>query len=178
MIVSICTHFHLPAIFVLLKDKSSNPVKAKKASKSKQNGVDEAPAAWVFKKESSGISKPDVYDPLQRNPLYANAELSCYSELTFLSNHFHPSIALFASQITNGEVNSYSGDPLKDFTLVRFLERFSFKNPKKQPENVSSLFAKRKKYAVSGVRSLPVRSDTYLNQKEDSVPVEERYLFK
>lgn len=95
-----------------------------------------------------------------------------------MSHHFHPSVALFASHIINGELNKYSGDPLKDFTLVRFLERFSFKNPKKQPENVSSLFAKRKKYAVSGVRSLPVRSDSYLKQKEDNVPVDERYLFK
>lgn len=161
----------------LENDEASKQTKVKESSKTDQNGADEEVAPSVLKKESSSKSKPVGYDPMHRNPLYANAELSCYSELLFLTRHFHPTVGLFASQIAYEEKNNYSGDPLKDFTLVRFLERFSFKNPKKQPENVSSLFAKRKKYAASGVRGMPIRSDKYLNLKEQSVPVEERYLF-
>lgn len=30
-----------------------------------------------------------------------------------------------------GESINYSGDPLEDFTLVRFLDRFAYRNPKK-----------------------------------------------
>ncbi|XP_034244442.1 CCAAT/enhancer-binding protein zeta-like [Thrips palmi] len=160
------------------ENEAAKQKKVKKASKSDQTVKDDAAsAAWVYKTNSSNKSKSDGYDPMHRNPLYANADLSCYSELSFLSRHFHPTVALFASHLINEEANSYDGDPLKDFTLVRFLERFSFKNPKKLPENVPSLFAKRKKYASTGVRSLPVRSESYLKQKEDNVPVDEKYLF-
>ena len=33
-----------------------------------------------------------------------------------------------------GESLSYSGDPLQDFTLIRFLDRFVYKNPKKMEQ--------------------------------------------
>lgn len=31
-----------------------------------------------------------------------------------------------------GQVIEYHGDPLKDFTLMRFLDRFVYKNPKQK----------------------------------------------
>ena len=39
-----------------------------------------------------------------------------------------------------GESLSYSGDPLQDFTLIRFLDRFVYKNPKKVEQGESILF--------------------------------------
>lgn len=136
-------------------------------------------STWLHKKEGKKKFHSDAFNPMHRNPLYANGELCTYSELRLLSQHFHPTVALFATQIISNEVITYTGDPLKDFTLLRFLERFSFKNPKKLPEAQSnSLFARRQNYSVSGIKGLPVTSSTYLNQEEGKVPVDERYLFR
>jgi ribosome biogenesis protein MAK21 len=40
-------------------------------------------------------------------------------------------VALIAKTIKEGSSVDYSGDPLQDFTLIRFLDRYVFKNPKK-----------------------------------------------
>ena len=39
-------------------------------------------------------------------------------------------MALFANTIVEGAPIKYTGDPLQDFTLSRFLDRFVFRNPK------------------------------------------------
>jgi len=39
-------------------------------------------------------------------------------------------VALFAQTVMEGAAVEYSGDPLQDFTLSRFLDRFVFRNPK------------------------------------------------
>jgi ribosome biogenesis protein MAK21 len=48
-------------------------------------------------------------------------------ELTLLSHHFHPSVNKFANDI--GEID-YAGDPLHDFGLAPFLDKFAYRNPK------------------------------------------------
>lgn len=49
--------------------------------------------------------KPPVkrFDPLSRNPLYAGGEFCVYTELVDLSRHFHPTVALYASNLLQGE---------------------------------------------------------------------------
>lgn len=51
--------------------------------------------------------KAKCYDPFARNPLRAGANLSFYSELETLSNHFHPSVALFAKTIIEGKISDF-----------------------------------------------------------------------
>lgn len=121
------------------------------------------------------------YDPLKRNPLYAGGDLCAYQELLQLKNHFHPSVALFAENILKNEGIKYAGDPLKDFTLIRFLDRFVFKNPKKL-EDPSKLgahptFGKRKLYKPLGVKSLPVVSNNYLKEEAKNIPADELFLY-
>jgi ribosome biogenesis protein MAK21 len=48
-------------------------------------------------------------------------------EVALLAHHFHPSVAKFANDI--GEID-YSGDPLNDFALSAFLDKFAYRNPK------------------------------------------------
>jgi ribosome biogenesis protein MAK21 len=48
-------------------------------------------------------------------------------ELALVSHHFHPSVAKFAN--TTGSIE-YVGDPLKDFGLAPFLDKFAYRNPK------------------------------------------------
>lgn len=166
---------------VPLEDEESKKLEANRMKKSSSDtgGEGKQSATWVHLKEDKKKIKVDGFNPMQRNPLYANGHLCSYTELNVLSSHFHPTVALFASQILNNQLITYTGDPLKDFTLIRFLERFSFKNPKKQSETTSNApFAKRQNYSVSGLKGVPVTSDRYLTQEEEKVPVDERFLFK
>ena len=116
----------------------------------------------------TGQRSADTYDPSHRNPLYCLADTECVWELRKLAEHYHPSVALFASKLLKVRIPpsrldfisvwvffwvpclkealkkvkncsllqkeqiSYTGDPLHDFTLIRFLDRFVYRNPKKK----------------------------------------------
>ena len=41
-----------------------------------------------------------------------------------------PSVVQFAQSVVSGEPIVYGGDPLRDFGLMPFLDKFVFKNPK------------------------------------------------
>ncbi|CAG2065036.1 unnamed protein product, partial [Timema podura] len=80
------------------------------------------------------------------------------------------------------ELIHYSGDPLQDFTLARFLDRFVFKNPKKvshQEQQVNhSRFSRKKNYHPSGAKALSINSAQYLNKEEGSIPVDELFMYR
>jgi ribosome biogenesis protein MAK21 len=91
-----------------------------------------------------------TYDMFKRNPLYCGSDNACLHELLFLKNHAHPTVALFAQNLLavnpfevslsfanalcfiQGKSVDYNGNPLIDFTSMRFFDRFIYKNPKKQ----------------------------------------------
>ena len=73
------------------------------------------------------------YDSSKRDPQYAQGEHSFLNELYLLEKHYHPSVQRMAKFILdnyNKEIISYDGDPLMDFSLINFLEKFMLKNPK------------------------------------------------
>ncbi|XP_026481917.1 CCAAT/enhancer-binding protein zeta-like [Ctenocephalides felis] len=111
------------------------------------------------------------YDPYNRNPLHAGANLSLYVELLKLKDHFHPTVQLFAENIFVGTKIDYDGDPLVDFTCKRFLERFSFKNPKKV-DLLNKTVSKKLKLS-KGSRGRDVRLLNEFNVTED-----ERFIFE
>lgn len=72
------------------------------------------------------------YEPTKREPLYAHAEQSCLWEAVALCCHYHPSVVAFATQMLSSmDPLKYTGDPLKDFTLGSFLDKFVYRKPKK-----------------------------------------------
>ncbi|ORX37639.1 CBF/Mak21 family-domain-containing protein [Kockovaella imperatae] len=79
-----------------------------------------------------------AYDGKKREPRFANADASCLWELLPFLDHFHPSISLQASQLLNSEPITGSSD-ISLNTLVSFLDRFVYRNPKKnlQPKGAS-----------------------------------------
>ena len=85
-----------------------------------------------------------------RNPLYGCASREPAWEMATLATQFHPSARLFAKSILGSQPVEYSGDPLQDFTLMRFLDRFVFRNPKKDPGKgrLNTVFSKRNVYKV------------------------------
>ena len=79
---------------------------------------------------SGGGGSGGGYDWNKREPLHCSADASRLWELRTLLGHYHPSVVQFATQVAKGEPVSYAGDPLRDFGLMPFLDKFVFKNPK------------------------------------------------
>lgn len=66
--------------------------------------------------------------------------------------------------------------------LIRFLDRYVFKNPKKledkKVQKKNDPLAYRAGYTPRGVRSLPVDSQAYLCEREERIPVDELFLYR
>ncbi|KNG48697.1 ccaat enhancer-binding protein zeta [Stemphylium lycopersici] len=92
---------------------------------------DKEPAA---KKEEEKTSGPS-YDSHKRDPEHAQADLSCLWELLPLQAHYHPSVHVLASKILNQEPIKEKPDPTI-YTLMNFLDKFSFKNAKTKAQGV------------------------------------------
>lgn len=137
-----------------------------------------AGSSWVHvdntkkQKESVVPAKQQTqYDPFKRAAAYSGAEFSLYYELMMLSKNFHPTVKVFVENILKGQNIKYFGDPLKDFSLSRFLDRFSFKNPKKvDPKNQKSAF--HNNYQSKGSRGQSVYLLTAQSCTED-----EKFIF-
>lgn len=162
------------------KDLKKNSTKEKEKVKKMTKEDDEAKKAstsWVHNanlkkdQESSGD-----YDLMARNPLFANTKFSVNWELTLLRHHFHPSANMFAQKTIDGESIDYDGDPLQDFTLKRFIDRFVFRNPKKinrqqaAQSSKSTLFARLNNSVVTPIQELSKSNKT-------SVPLEEQFIY-
>lgn len=82
--------------------------------------------------ESKSALSTIFYDNLnKRDPKYATD--NSLVELTILLNHYHPTIQKWTRQIIENyksEPIDYEGDPLLDFSLANFLNKFITKNPK------------------------------------------------
>lgn len=71
------------------------------------------------------------YDGRKRDPRFAHAGDTALWDLLTLKNHYHPSVRLNAMQLLQGEKVTSDAD-LTLNTLMHFLDRFVFKNPKKR----------------------------------------------
>ena len=89
----------------------------------------------MLEREQSGVKL--FYDSTKRDPQFAQGEYSFLNELYLLEKHYHPSVqrmAKFILENYNKDIISYNGDPLLDFSLINFLEKFMLKNPKIKKE--------------------------------------------
>uniref|UniRef100_A0A8I6ASJ7 CCAAT/enhancer-binding protein zeta n=1 Tax=Rattus norvegicus TaxID=10116 RepID=A0A8I6ASJ7_RAT len=157
-------------------------VEAKEAEPESSTETEKPKAAsWVHFDNLKGGKQIKTYDPFGRNPLFCGAEHTNLWELRKLSQHFHPSVALFAKTILEGNHIQYSGDPLQDFTLMRFLDRFVYRNPKlhKGKENTDSVVMQpKRKHFMKNVRDLAVNSKEFLAKEESQIPVDEVFFYR
>lgn len=70
------------------------------------------------------------YEPGKREPRFAGAEHTSLWELLALLQHWHPSVQALARSLLEGRSIEYASDPLADFTLAAFLDKFVNKKPK------------------------------------------------
>ncbi|ETN68088.1 hypothetical protein AND_000071 [Anopheles darlingi] len=126
------------------------------------------------------------YDAFHRASEFAGAKYTLRYELARYLEYFHPTVQKFAECILSNAPLSYYGDPLRDFSLGHFLDRFAFKNPKKPQKAIDEAtgqevnrprplgVAQRKgDYQPTGSRALPVESLTKEQCTED-----EQYIFQ
>lgn len=88
-------------------------------------------------KNESETKDTKEYDLSKRDPKFTNAEILPLSELSILASHYHPTVQKFSRFILenfNKDIIEYNGDPLIDFSLINFLEKFMLKNPKVKKE--------------------------------------------
>ncbi|KAH8883958.1 CBF-domain-containing protein [Thozetella sp. PMI_491] len=75
------------------------------------------------------VARKNAYDGRKRDPEYSNAQRSCLWELTPFFSHFHPSVAIFASNLLVRQ-KSLPKPELANHTLMHFLDKFVYRNPK------------------------------------------------
>lgn len=142
-------------------DKEAEPEKTKKK------------VGWVHRENKDG----KAFDPWARNPSYCGADSEKSWELVSLSNHFHPSIAMFANNVLEGKEEIYPGDPLNDFTTIRFLDRFVYKNPKARDGKQENIH-KRRVNRYLDTTQLPVSSLEFLQAKEKDLLPHDKFMQK
>ncbi|KAL9181424.1 hypothetical protein ACHAXT_010229 [Thalassiosira profunda] len=121
-----------------------------------------------------------TFDPSKREPRAAFSGKAALTknlwELSLLAHHFHPSVAKFTAGSDGGIL--YKGDPLKDFALSPFLDKFAFRNPKsleklsKQLKRGESIAER--KTGLSGSTALPMNDPSYLESK--NIAEEEQFF--
>lgn len=123
--------------------------------------------------EKGNVAKaPSKYDPFKRSAAFSGSEFTLYHELVLLSKYFHPTVQVFIENIMKKQNIKYFGDPLKDFSLSQFLERFSFKNPKKADSSEETSAFKHQTYKAKGSRGQSVHLLTVQTCTED-----EQFIF-
>jgi len=73
--------------------------------------------------------KRQLYDGRKRDPEYSNADKSCLWEILPFLSHFHPSVAVFAANVFARQ-ESLPKPELANHTLMHFLDKFVYRNPK------------------------------------------------
>ena len=120
------------------------------------------------------------YDPSKRDPIYSNADQTAVWELVMSQNHYHPSVRAFCNQMhENGRIK-YNGDPLVDFSLKSFLNRFSYRNPKSNRESEEDATRQHKsnQSAENISNKAPVNSNAFLQQPVGRVRPDEMFFYR
>lgn len=170
---------------VLKKNNTAKNLFACLLSANESGGIDE----YGEDDENYEQEQEKAYDPMHRSPEYANADKTNLWELLPLCVHYHPTVCLFAKKLLDQTGIRYPSDPLKDFTLSSFLDKFVYRNPKKTSEideesmgnkpraGMSSIL--REKLQMNRSKNSPVNSSDwqgkYANADANSVPVDEQF---
>ncbi|KAG6612096.1 CCAAT-box-binding transcription factor [Phytophthora cinnamomi] len=151
----------------------------KESKKSKESAVvsfDDEPAAKTASSKKGNDKEEGGYDASKRNPLFAGAETSCAWEIQMLAHHYHPSVQSFTRQLLDNKDTGiqYAGDPLVDFTMHAFFEKFVNKKPRhKVAEASGNNGAKAKNWTFA-----PINTEAVLQENEANVDASDQFFYK
>lgn len=101
----------------------------------KQEGKKKGDAENSDDEEENGLPSHQLgnFEASKREPAYAVTGTPALWEASLLRNHFHPSVKSFSVSVLEApHLITFAGDPTTEFSLTAFLNRFAYKNPKKQ----------------------------------------------
>lgn len=141
---------------------------------------------------TANTHKSDAYDPRKRDPTHSHADRSALWDLLPLLPHYHPSVSLFATSILSGRKNALQKPDPTQHTLMHFLDRFVYRNPKTkqnlakggsimqpllaaQAGAADSLLSAKGAAAGGGERA-PVNSESFWRRKVEDVGAEEVFF--
>jgi len=182
-----------PYIYSMVSSTARELLKAKEETDAKQvdgddaaaqdkKGQEEKPTSEVVSRTST-VREDDLddpqneYDPAKRQPEFACARQSWLWELNLLGHHAHPTVAKFAKQLLRGNPVRYPGDPLQDFSLGAFLERFAYKKPKKSKMETAHISHMQRQGDRFSRVVAPVNTDGFLSQDEHKVREHELFFY-
>ncbi|CAG8664767.1 6675_t:CDS:2, partial [Acaulospora colombiana] len=129
------------------------------------------------------------YDGRKRDPQYSDADQTCLWELTLFTDHFHPTVALYAKQLLENKPIETQPE-LHHHTLAHFLDRFVYRNPKKrdrvkggnvllQPTVATEpgMVIMRKGAGISP-NEINVNSEEFWKKNFDDIPVDQAFFHK
>lgn len=117
------------------------------------------------------------YDAMKREPNYAISGPVKLWECALTSQHYHPSVRLFASSLLDEQRShevTYDSDPTVDFSVINFLNRFAYKNPKK----VAGDADKKLRRSASHVEEEPVNSSLFVGIDGDEVDPQRKFFHR
>ena len=130
--------------------------------------------------ESTSSLPPVHYNLYARDPAFSHAEDTLFFELSLLEHHYHPTVVKYAQILLQGGTIVCDGDPLTDFSNKTFLDKFAYRHAKKKDienaRNRGSTVLQPKKRG--SLRTEPVNSEAFLQQKEEDIAVEDRFFYK
>ena len=135
-----------------------------------------------------GIKLAASYDGRKRDPKYSNADRSSLWEATPFLQHYHPSVALFATRLLTHDEMPPKPD-LSQNSLIHFLDRFVYRNPKAtnaprgasimQPMaggDSSALLVSA--YSEKSSTKQPVNSEAFWKQASENINADEVFFHK
>ena len=137
-------------------------------------------------------SSSTLYDPRKRDPSFAHASNSSLWDIHTLTSHYHPSVSLFATRLLTHDPMPPKPD-LSLNTLIHFLDRFVYKNPKTSIAKKASMkgsslmqpLAASNKSAIlvskSGEKAkseVPVNAEEFWKQETDKIGADEIFFHK
>ena len=128
--------------------------------------------------ENGAYSQLGDFDMNVREPLFAKTQDiehgSSFWESGLLRCHFHPSIRAFANcYVESPHKIDFDGDPTVEFSLSSCINRFAYKNPKKEKEDSAS--GKRKWRVVT---EQPVNNPSFIEKDEEMVKPDLAFFHK
>ncbi|KAG5926489.1 hypothetical protein E4U42_003263 [Claviceps africana] len=144
----------------------------------------ETPETSIFDDETSAALPG--YDGRKRDPEHSNAQRSCLWEMIPFQAHFHPSVSLFAEALLD-KTNKVQKPDMESHTLIRFLDKFVYRNPKSGDSSRGASIMQPLRAAKdsgdiwlgskgAGSMSAPVNSAAFWKKKTEDVAVDDVFF--